>query len=163
MNLLRFFRRRRHDTDLAREIAAHMEAERAENLARGLSPDEAARLARVKFGPERRVHEDVCRQNSFSFLESIFRDFKYALRTLARTPGFALVAILVMALGIGATAALFTVVRFVLLNPLPYPDSSRLVELYEDQGKGGQYHYIPVTAGSFTNGSGRRTTQRIWR
>jgi predicted permease len=150
MNLLRFFRRRRHDTDLAREIAAHMEAERAENLARGLSPDEAARLARIKFGSERRVHEDVWHQNSFSFLESILRDFKYALRTLARTPGFALVAILVMALGIGATAALFTVVRFVLLNPLPYPDSSRLVELYEDQGKGGQYHYIPVTAGSFT-------------
>jgi predicted permease len=150
MNLLRFFRRRRHDTDLTREIAAHMEAERAENLARGFSPDKAARLARVKFGSERRVHEDVWRQNSFSFLESILRDFKYALRTLARTPGFALVAILVMALGIGATATLFTVVRFVLLNPLPYPDSSRLVELYEDQGKGGQYHYIPVTAGSFT-------------
>jgi predicted permease len=150
MNLLRFFRRRRRDTELAREIAAHMEAERAENLARGFSPDEAARLARVKFGSGRRVHEDVWRQNSFSFLESILRDFKYALRTLARTPGFALVAILVMALGIGATAALFTVIRFVLLNPLPYPDSSRLVELYEDQGKGGQYHYIPVTAGSFT-------------
>ena len=150
MNLLRFFRRRRHDIDLAREIAAHMEAERAENLARGLSPDQAARLARVKFGSERRVHEEVWRQNSLSSLESILRDFKYALRTLARTPGFALVAVLVMALGIGATAALFTVVRSVLLHPLPYPDSSRLVELYEDQGKGGQYHYIPVTAGSFT-------------
>jgi hypothetical protein len=54
MSLLRFFRRNRHDTDLAREIAAHMEAERAENLARGLSPDEAARLALVKFGSERR-------------------------------------------------------------------------------------------------------------
>src|SRR5258708_19769819 len=98
MNLLRFFRRHRHDTDLAREIAAHMEAEHAENLARGFSPDEAARLARVKFGSERRVHEDVWRQNSFSFLESILRDFKYALRTLAPTPGSAPLPILLISL-----------------------------------------------------------------
>jgi predicted permease len=150
MRLLRFFHRRRSDRDLTREIAAHLDAERAENLARGLSPEEAERRARIKFGPARRVHEDLWRQNSLAFLEGILRDLRYSIRALARTPGFALIAILVMALGIGATAALFTVVRFVLLNPLPYPDSSRLVELYEDQGSSGQqYHYIPVTAGSF--------------
>src|ERR1700757_1129262 len=145
MRLLRFLHRRRSDRDLTREIAAHLDAERAENLARGLSPEEAERRARIKFGPARRVHEDLWRQNSLAFLEGILRDLRYSIRALARTPGFALIAILVMALGIGATAALFTVVRFVLLNPLPYPVSSRLVELYEDQGSSGQqYHYIPV-------------------
>jgi len=150
MNPLRFFRRRRHDSDLAREIAAHMEAERAEYIARGASPEEADRQARIKFGSERRVHEDLWQQNSLAFIEGILRDLRYGIRTLAHTPGFALTAILVMALGIGATTALFTVVRSVLLNPLPYPDSSHLVELYEDQGNNGpQYHYIPVTARSF--------------
>jgi putative ABC transport system permease protein len=149
MNPLSFFRRRRHDADLAREIAAHIEAERAEYIARGFNPEEANRRARIKFGSERRVHEDLWQQNSFAPFENITRDLCYALRTLARTPGFTVTAILMMALGIGATTALFTVVRSVLLNPLPYPQSSRLVELYEDQGDTGQhYHYIPVTAGS---------------
>ena len=151
MSLLRFFRRRRSDRDLTREIAAHFDAERDEYIARGLSPEEAERQARIKFGPARRVHEDLWQQNSIAPFENLTRDLRYTLRTLARTPGFTLTAILVMALGIGATTALFTVVRSVLLNPLPFPNSSRLVELYEDQGNSGQqYHYIPVTAGSFT-------------
>jgi predicted permease len=149
MNPLRFFRRRRNDVDLAREIAAHIEAERAEYIARGFNPEEANRRARIKFGSERRVHEDLWQQNSFAPFENLTRDLCYSLRTLTRTPGFTVTAILMMALGIGATTALFTVVRSVLLNPLPYPQSSRLVELYEDQGDTGQhYHYIPVTAGS---------------
>ena len=151
MSWLRFFRRIRQDADLAHEIAAHMEAERAENIARGLSPEEADRRACMKFGSARRVHEELWQQNSVALFENLVRDLGYSLRTLARTPGFTFTAILVMALGIGATAALFTVVRFVLLNPLPYPRSLRLVELYEDQGNSDQqYHYIPVTAGSFT-------------
>ena len=136
MNPLRFFRRRRHDVDLAREIDAHIEAERAEYIARGLNHEEANRRARIKFGSERRVHEDLWRQNSFAPFENITRDLCYTLRTLASTPSFTVTAIFMMALGIGATTALFTVVRSVLLNPLPYPQSQH-------------YHYIPVTAGSF--------------
>ena len=151
MNLLRFFRRRRSDRDLTREIAAHFDAERDENIARGLSQEEAERRARIKFGSARRVHEELWQQNSIAPFENLARDLRYTLRTLARTPGFTLMAVLIMTLGIGATTALFTVVRSVLLNPLPFPNSSRLVELYEDQGNSGQqYHYIPVTAGSFT-------------
>ena len=119
MNPLRFFRRRRHDVDLAREIDAHIEAERAEYIARGLNHEEANRRARIKFGSERRVHEDLWRQNSFAPFENITRDLCYTLRTLTRTPGFTVTAILMMALGIGATTALFTVVRSVLLKPLP--------------------------------------------
>ena len=98
MSWLRFFRRRRSDLDLAREIAAHLNEERAENLARGLSPEEAERLARIKFGSARRVHEDLWYQNSVAFLAGILRDLKYALRSLAHAPGFALTVILIMAL-----------------------------------------------------------------
>src|SRR5581483_2555467 len=83
-------------------------------------------------------------------LESVGRDLKYSFRSLTRSYGFTVTAILIMGLGIGATTALFTVVRAVLLNPLPYPDSGQLFELYEDQGNlDQQYHFIPVTAGSF--------------
>ncbi|HEX5235412.1 MAG TPA: ABC transporter permease [Silvibacterium sp.] len=150
MTGFRFFRRRRQDIDLTEEIAAHIEAERAENLARGFSPEEADRRARVKFGSARRVREDIWRQNSVAPLENLVRDLRYTIRTLARTPGFAITAALVMALGIGATTALFIVVRSVLLNPLPYPNSSRLVSLYEsDAVSNSPTPWDPVAGGVF--------------
>lgn len=146
----RLFHRHRRDRDLASEIAAHMNEERAENLARGLSPDEAERRAHIKFGSARRVHEDLWQQNSVAAFENLTRDLRYTIRTLARTPGFTLTAILVMALGIGATTALFTVVRSVLLNPLPYPNSSRLVSLYEsDAISNSPTPWDPVAGGVF--------------
>jgi predicted permease len=145
-----FFHRRRRDRDLASEIAAHLNEERTENLARGLTPEEADRRARIKFGSARRVHEDLWQQNSVAPFENLTRDLRYTVRTLARTPGFTLTAILVMALGIGATTALFTVVRAVLLNPLPYPHSSRLVSLYEsDIVSNDPSPWMPVAAGVF--------------
>ncbi len=132
MNPLRFFRRRRNDADLDREIAAHMEAERAENIARGLSPEEADRRARIKFGSERRVHEDLWQQNSFAVLEGVLRDFKYALRSLTKSPGFAVTVVLIMALGIGANTAVFSVINAVLLKSLPVADPGRVFYLYID-------------------------------
>jgi len=150
MNWRRILQRRRSDRDLAREIAAHLNEERAENIARGISPEEALRRARIKFGTARRVHEDLWQQNSVAPFENLARDLRYTLRTLARTPGFTLTAILVMALGIGATTALFTVVRSVLLNPLPYPQSSRLVSLYESETVShSPSPWMPVAAGVF--------------
>ena len=149
-NWRRFFHRGRRDRDLDREIAAHFNEESAENIARGLTPEEAARRARIKFGSERRVHEDLWQQNSVAPFENLTRDLRYTVRTLVRTPGFTLTAILVMALGIGATAALFTVVRSVLLNPLPYPNSSRLVSLYEsDIVSNDPSPWDPVAVGVF--------------
>lgn len=148
---VRRFRQRRHRRDsLDQELAEFIHSEREENRARGMSVEEADRQARIKLGSVRRLHEDVWQQNSFSAFESIARDLKYSLRSLTRSYGFTVTAILIMSLGIGVTTASFTVVRAVLLNPLPYPDSTRLVELYEDQGKfDQQYHFIPVSAGSF--------------
>jgi predicted permease len=146
----RIFHRRRRDRDLAKEIAAHFNEERAENLARGLTPEEADLRARIKFGSARRVHEDLWQQNSVAPFENLARDLRYTIRTLARTPGFTLTAILVMALGIGATTALFTIVKSVLLNPLPYPHSSRLVSLYEsDIVSNSPTPWDPVAGGVF--------------
>ena len=108
-----------------------MAEETAENIARGVKPEEAHRQARIKLGNPRSVRETLWQQNTVSLLDKLVRDVKFATRTLVRTPGFSLIAIAVMALCIGATTSLFTVVRSVLLRPLPFRDPSRLVMVYE--------------------------------
>ena len=130
MRLSRFLRRRDQDADLAQELDAHLQQEADDYVAQGLPQEEAIRRARVKLGSTTRVREDVWKWNSFGF-EGVLRDLGYSARTLLRTPGFAIMAIVVMALGIGANTALFTVVHSVLLKPLPFADPDRLVMLYE--------------------------------
>jgi predicted permease len=156
MSWRRFFRRKRADVELAQEIDLYLAAEIDENLARGMSANEARRRAYVKFGNPQQVREGVWETNTFSLIDNLWRDSKYAARTLTKSPGFAVIAILVMALGIGANVALFTVVRSVLLNPLPYRDSARLYALYErnihDRERSDTMpvnEYLPVDAGSF--------------
>ena len=97
------------------------------------------------------MRESLWQQNSVTLVDSALRDLKYAARTLSRSPGFTLIAIVVMALGIGANIALFTVVRCVLLNPLPYRDPSQLVSLFEHSRdhKEVNPNVLPVDAGSF--------------
>jgi len=131
MSWLRFFRRNRSDAELQEEMDAYLADETAENIARGVNPEEARRRARIKLGNPRSVRETLWRQNTVSLFDTFGRDLKYATRTLARTPGFSLIAIAVMALCIGATTSLFTVVRSVLLRPLPFRDPGHLVMLYE--------------------------------
>src|SRR5277367_284736 len=156
MRWSRFFRRRRSDARLQQEIDLHLAAEIEENLARGISPGEARRQAYLKFGNPQQVRETIWRQNSVGLIDNAWRDLKYAVRTLSRSPGFTLVAVLVMALGIGANIALFTVVRSVLLNPLPFHDPARLYTIFErntHDRKGSDAlpspAYVPVDAGSF--------------
>jgi predicted permease len=132
MSWRRWVRRGRADAELQEEIKDHLAAEIEENLARGRSWQEARRAALVKFGNPQQVREKLWRQNTLSWLDSLGRDVKYGMRGLRRSPEFAVVAIVVIALGIGVNAALFTVVRGVLLRPLPFHDSQRLVRLYED-------------------------------
>ena len=136
MNLKRFFTRQAADADLAQELEAHIQHEVDDNLARGMSKEEAIRRARVKLGSSRRVREAVWERNSMEWLETVLRDLRYAIRTLIRTPGFTVTAVLVMALGIGANVALFTVVRSVLLKPLPFREPDRLIQLYEKSPNG---------------------------
>ena len=150
MSWRRFFRRKRADSELAHEIDHYLTEEINDNLARGMSDGEARRRAYVKFGNPQQVREGEWQNNTVSLVDNLLRDLKYAARTLTKSPGFAVVAILVMALGIGANIALFTVVRSVLLNPLPYHDSERLFSLFQRPDKGKDANpYAPVDAGSF--------------
>jgi predicted permease len=131
MSWLRFFHRSRADAQLQEEIDVYLAEETAENIARGVNPEEARRRARIKLGNPRSVRETLWQQNTVSLVDTLGRDLKYAARTLVRTPGFSLIGIAVMALCVGATTSLFTVVRSVLLRSLPFRDPSRLVMLYE--------------------------------
>ena len=131
MNWLRFLHRKRSDAELQDEIETYLAQETADNEARGMSQEEARRQARLKFGNAQKVRESLWEQNSPQALSRIARDLKYASRALFRTPGFSLVAVTVMALCIGAAVSLFTIVRSVLLRPLPFRDPSRLVMVYE--------------------------------
>jgi putative ABC transport system permease protein len=131
MSWRRYFRRSRADAELQEEIDAFLAEESADNMARGMEPGEARRQARIKFGNPRKVRETLWQQNTVSLVDALGRDLKYAARTLKRAPGFSLIAVGVMALCIGATTSLFTVVRSVLLRPLPLRDPGRLVMLYE--------------------------------
>jgi predicted permease len=148
MSWFRPLQRKQSDADLEQEIEAHLAADIEENLERGLNEQEARRQAYIKFGSPQRVHEELWEQNSLVLLENLWRDLRYNIRTLLRSPGFTLIAIVVMTLGIGANTALFTLVRSVLLKPLPYPDSNRLVMLSEAMPEKG-FTYNPVAGGIF--------------
>src|SRR3984957_1229493 len=131
MSWMRFLHRERSDSELQDEIEAFLTEETVDNEARGLTPDEARRQARLKFGNPQKLRESLWMQNTPQRLAGIARDVKYAFRTLSRTPGFSSIAIVVMALCLGAATSLFTVVRSVLLRPLPFRDPARLVMVYE--------------------------------
>ncbi len=134
MKWLRFWQRQRRDAELAHELAAHIEQETADRIAAGKSPDEARFAAMRKLGNVTRIREDVYEHNSILVLETVWQDVSYALRMIRKQPGFAAAAILTLALGIGATTAIFSVVNGVLINPLPYPDSDALVRIVHSIG-----------------------------
>jgi predicted permease len=130
---------KKRDTDLERELLSDLECEEEEQRERGLSANEARSAARRAFGNATLIREQTRAAWGWGWLEHLLRDVKYGTRTLLRSPEFAIVSVLVMALGIGATTSLFTMVRAVLLRPLPFRDSGKLVMLYEHfrQNQGG--------------------------
>jgi predicted permease len=148
MVLSRFFRRREEDAELAQELDAHLRHEIDDYVALGIPLEEATRRAHLKLGNTARIREDVWTWNSLNLLEGMLRDLAYATRTLSRSPGFAIMAILVMALGIGANTAMFTVVHSVLLKPLPFADPDRLVMLYE-RSVDGNYPFNVIAPGVY--------------
>ena len=129
----------KRDADLERELLSDLELEEEEQRERGLSAEEARSAARCAFGNTTLIREQTRAVWSWVWMERLVRDVKYGTRTLLRSPEFAIVSVLVMALGIGATTSLFTMVRAVLLRPLPFRDSGKLVMLYEHyrHNKGG--------------------------
>src|SRR3984885_7859336 len=122
---------RKRDADVERELRSDLELEEEDQRENGVPPEEARYAALRAFGNPTLICEQTSAIWSWNWRESLARDLRFSLRMLRRTPGFTVIAILVMALGIGANIALFTVVSGVLLNPLPFHDPDRLVMLYE--------------------------------
>ncbi len=134
------FKHRRSTDDFAEEIKAHLELEADELKREGLSEDEARRRARVEFGNVPAAKERFYLKSRIVWLDNLVRDLKYAIRQLAKNPGFAATAILVLAIGIGASVAIFAFVDAALIKPLPYESPSRLVNLFESNQTGPQFH-----------------------
>ena len=125
------FRRRRSTDDFAEEIKAHLELEADELESEGLSEEEARRRARVEFGNVQTAQERFYLRSRMVWFDNLLRDIKFAIRQLARNPGFATVAILVLALGIGTGVAIFAFVDAALLEPLPYANPGRIMSVNE--------------------------------
>jgi hypothetical protein len=128
---MRWWRQRQRDQDLEREIRSDLELEAEEQEAGGLPPEDARYAARRAFGNVTWVKEEVRVMWGWTLWETIFRELRYAARTLRKSPGFAATAFLTLALGIGAGTAVFTVVDSVLLKPLAFHESGRLVACWE--------------------------------
>lgn len=125
------FRRSQLDRDISNELQAHIELRTDDNIARGMPPTEARREARLRFGSPTSTREHVAEADITLKIEDIRRDLRYAARQLRRSPGFALIAILTLAVGIGGVSAVFSVVESVLLRPLPFDHPEALIRLHE--------------------------------
>jgi predicted permease len=129
VRLSNFATGRRADQRLQEEMAEHLALQTEENLRAGMSPAEARRQAALKLGAAQAIREGHHAEQRIPFIENLLFDLRYAVRMLRRSPGFSLIAIATMALGVGATTAIYSVIDATLLHPLPYPHPSELVRI----------------------------------
>lgn len=152
-----FLLRRRTEADMNAEIASHLEICIDEGIARGMSPEEARRAALIQLGGCEQVKESMRERHTLPIFDSFLQNAWYALRVFRSNPAFAAVAIVTLALGIGANTAVFSIVQAVLLRPLPYGGAERLVFAGESDSAGAS---VPgsVMPGEFTDWQQRLKT-----
>ena len=129
MSWTRFFRRRYWDKERARELEAYLEIETDENMARGMSPEEARYAAHRKLGNTTLIREDIYRMNSLTWLETLWQDLRFALRMFAKNPGATAVAVISLAIAIGPNCALFSVVDRLILKPAPVQGIGQIFDM----------------------------------
>ncbi|HEX5234989.1 MAG TPA: ABC transporter permease [Silvibacterium sp.] len=174
-----FMARRRNDERLREEMESHLALQTEENLRAGMPPAEARRQAVLKFGTIGAVRDDYQAEQGLPLVEELLADSRFALRMLRKSPGFSAIAILTMALGIGASTAIFSVVDATLLHPLPYPQPEGLVKVvddlpgigsrdvglsvpeWRDMQRSGIFSYVSLIGGGPINLTGSSQPERI--
>ena len=136
--MLSFFHKQERESEMEAELASHVEMAVEENMRQGMPEAEARRKALVRFGGIQQARERQRAARGLPWLDILMQDVRFTLRTLRRDRSFTVVAVLILALGIGANIAVFSVVNTILLRPLPFPDSQRLVRITTKDPKGGE-------------------------